>query len=164
MIMGPNYKCSSCGKANDPLVWSDRKEDHLCIECVRLYHPPRMTLIKFNQGSYNRLWNLEIGVYEEFSDVEDIDCCDWFVRSKQETLYSIVPKVQATIYHMEYFGEAVCGRCVDYPFFEDSETCISQACEKAAKPHRPESEIQYPKERSKYIQWIQKLEGTSPVQ
>ena len=126
----------------------------MCAACQRLYNPPYMTLIRFDQGSYHRLWNLEVGDYEMFSEVEGIELCGWFVRSEQETLFSLVPKVIATVYHMEYLGDAACGRCVDYRYFESNDKCLAEACAKVAKPFKPMEDIQYPPERSRYSTWM----------
>lgn len=145
-------RCSGCGWEVYKSAWSSRKNDWLCISCMREYHPPWMTLILFD-GSIHKLWNLEVGTYEAFSDVEEIEWCGWNVRSKQETIYRLVPRVKAVVYHMEYHGKAVCGRCVDYKFFDDGATCLAAACEVAAHPHRDESKIQAPPTKSRFAEW-----------
>jgi hypothetical protein len=112
-----------------------------------------MTLIKFTHGNRRQLWNLEVGDYEEITSPSELELCDWFIRSRQETLFSYMPKMGAYIYHMEYFGEAACGRCVGYKFFESDDKCLAMACEKCAKPHRLKKDIHYPPERSRYATW-----------
>lgn len=97
------------------------------------------------------LWNLEVGAYEKFGKVEEIKECGWFVRSRQETTYG---QTYAIVYHLEYFGRVKCGRCVDYPFFDSDTECLPKICEKVAVPHKKQSEIQYPPERSKYSKWM----------
>ena len=144
--------CLSCNKEAETF-WSERRKRYLCSPCMRVYDPPYMTLMKFNLGNYNRLWNLEVGQYEEFSNVEEIEWCGWIVRSRQETVYKLVPKVVAIVYHMEFFGNIVCGRCVGYPCFEVAGACMSVACEKLAKPHRPKAQIEHPPEGSRYVKW-----------
>lgn len=152
MIMGSKHTCPVCKKKAETF-WAPRQKKFMCAACQRLYNPPYMTLIEFCQGSFNKLWNMEIGDYEEFPDSAEIEICGWFTRSRQETLYSYVPKVTAVVYHMEYFGDAACGRCVDYPYFESKDKCLAMACKKFAKPFKPPADIQYPPQRSRYIQW-----------
>jgi len=154
MIMGPEDICPVCKWVNTPTFWVPKQEKYMCAECMRLYNPPYMTLIKFLQGSYHALWNLEVGVYENFKKVEDIEGCGWFIRSKQETLYRRMPRVYAMVYHLEYFGHIKCGRCVDYPYFSSDDVCLPTLCEKVALPHKKRSEIQYPPERSRYTKWM----------
>ena len=153
MIMGPENTCPKCG-VEAPVFWAQRQHIYMCVSCQRLYNPPYMTLVRFNQGSIRKLWNLEIGEYEDFDKVEDINLCDWMVRSHQVTPYSIVPRVTVNVYHLEYFGDLRCGRCINYPFFESDQTCLSRACQKMAKPFKSPKDIQYPPERSKYVQWM----------
>jgi hypothetical protein len=100
------------------------------------------------------LWNLEIGAYEKFDKLEDIIECGWFLRSTQETIYRREPKVRANVYHLEYFGEYTCGRCVDYPYFDGGVKCLPDVCKKLAVPRKKRSEIQYPPERSMYSKWM----------
>jgi len=153
MIMGPTDTCPKCGE-KVPTFWAPRQKVFMCAACQRLYNPPYMTLLRFDQGSYNKLWNLEVGDYEMFSEVEGIELCGWLVRSEQETLYSLVPKVTAFVYHMEYFGDVTCGRCVNYLYFESDNRCLAEACAKVAKPFKPMKDIQYPPERSRYAKWM----------
>ena len=154
MIMGPENKCQICEKKNTETFWAEQQQKFICAECMRLYNPPYMTLLRFEQGSFHRLWNLEVGEYEDFGKIGAITICDWMIRSRQETLYRLVPRTRVTVYHLEYFGEVPCGRCVDYPYFEPGEPCLSQACKTMAKPFKPSKDIQYPQERSKYTKWM----------
>jgi len=154
MIMGPEDMCPVCKWVNMPTFWAPKQEKYMCAKCIRLHNPPYMTLMKFLQGSYKALWNLEVGVYEDFGELEEIEECGWFVRSTQEMAYKIEPKVHAVVYHLEYFGSAACGRCIGYPFFEATTECLPAACEKAASPHKKRSEIQYPPRRSRYTKWM----------
>ncbi len=151
MIMGSESKCPMCGWNNVLTLWALKQKKYMCLACMRLYNPPYMTLVKFLQGSYHMLWNLEIGAYEKFEKVEEIERCGWFVRSRQETTYG---QTYAIVYHLEYFGHARCGRCVDYPFFNSDTKCLPKICEEVAVPHKKQSEIQYPPERSKYSKWM----------
>jgi len=153
MIMGPTNTCPKCEK-EAATFWAPKQKVFMCAACQRLYNPPYMTLIRFNQGSYNRLWNLEVGAYEMFSEIEGIEWCGWFVRSEQETLYKLMPRVVATVYHMEFFGDVGCGRCVNYPYFEPDDKCMAEACKKVAKPFKPTKDIEYPPERSRYTTWM----------
>jgi len=123
------------------------------IEYMREHNPPFMTLINFDQGSFKRLWNLEVGDYEDFNKIEDIEWCGWMIRSKQDTLYSLVPKVTATVYHMEFFGEFKCGRCVEYKYFTSRDKCLAAGCKKMAKPHRAAKDMQMPPIQSRYKKW-----------
>jgi len=151
------YTCKICNQKATETYWLDRKRMYICAPCMRLYNPPFMTLIKFNQGSYHKLWNLEIGQYEEIDKVEELEWCGWTVRSTQETLYSLVPRVISFVYHMEFFGEHSCGRCVNYQYFDlddPAKDCLSHACKKLAVPFKPTKDIQYPPERSRYTKWM----------
>jgi hypothetical protein len=150
-------KCHNCNTISKRLIFDRGTDKFLCLKCMRLFNPPTMTLIKFNSGSYKKLWNLEIGEYELFDKVEDIAICDWFIRSIQTVHYE---HTIATVYHLEYFGDAICGRCVDYKYFDKGAKCLSVACEKMAKPWKHESEIQYPPERSRYSKWASKIRRT----
>jgi len=142
----------------DVLLFCNINKAYLCEKCMRLFHPPRMTLIKFSQGNYKRLWNIEVGAYEAFYDVKDLEWCEWFVRSTQTALYRVVPEIYATIYHLEFHGNMACGRCVGYPYFDKTaQPCMSKACEKVALPRKPESERQYPPERSRFETWLKKI-------
>ena len=156
MMLHNKYRCKMCGQECPGIFWLERKRMYMCASCMRIHNPPHMTLIKFTQGSCKSLWNMEVGMYETFNDIEEIEWCGWVMRSKQETLYNHMPRVTATIYHMEFFGEEhSCGRCVDYNFFKESNTnCLGAACKKLAKPFRPPAEIQYPPERSRYKTWM----------
>lgn len=144
-------KCPICKRKNVETFWCTRKQRCMCALCMRMYNPPYMTLMEFTTGNYRRLWNLEVGIYEEFSNPEEIKWCGWMVRSRQETVYK--PEVRAIVYHMEYFGDAVCGRCVNYQYFEPGDKCLAAACEKAAGTPKLKAEIQYPPERSRYVKW-----------
>ena len=144
--------CPKCGEYAT-LYCSDSAHTPVCANCLREWYPPFMTLIKFDQGSYQKLWNLEVGDYEDFDKVSDLELCDWIVKSRMELLYRKEPRVKAVVYHMEFHGDVACGRCIHFPFPKDWSECLSQACSKLAKPHRPEHEIQYPPERSKFVQW-----------
>jgi len=156
MISISGEKCPSCGK--ETILYSAKMAHKArCLSCQRKWHPPWMTLVKFSQGSVKQLWNLEIGQYETFDRVEDLSLCDWSVKCRQDTLYSRVPKIRATVYHLNYYGDIPCGRCYKYPYFEPGQECLSQACQPFAKARRHECEIQYPPERSKYIQWTTNL-------
>lgn len=147
--------CLICGKNKVAIFHAGM----VCSTCMRLHNPPRMTLIRFEQGNYRRLWNVEIGVYEEIKDINDLtEFCGWICRSKQETLYRVDPKVEATVYHLEYFGKVKCGRCVDYPYFESDDHCLSSACEKVAFPFKEKSLQQGSSEESRYIKWIGEIE------
>jgi hypothetical protein len=154
MMMGPEHKCQACNKENIETFWAVRQELFMCALCQRLHNPPHMTLIKFPNGTFSKLWNLEIGGYEDFSEVSEIEICGWFMRSRQESLFSFVPKFIATVYHMEYFGEAACGRCVNYPYFESGDHCLAMACKRFARPFRDPEDIQYPPVRSRYTTWL----------
>lgn len=122
---------------------------YFCPDCMRSNNPPYMTLINFQQGNYKKLWNLEIGMYESFDSIKDLEWCGWLLRSQQETLYRIMPRVMAMVYHLEYHGTVHCGRCVDYKYFTDELTyCMSNACQRVAKPHRSPKEIDYPPQES----------------
>ena len=153
MIMGSKHICSACGKHTETF-YSHRQKSFMCAACQRLYNPPYMTLMQFDQGSIHRLWNLEVGCYEEFKDVAEIENCGWFVRSKQETMLSRVPRIYAFIYHMEYFGDIKCGRCVEYPYFDSDDHCLPTICKNSAQPFRCTKDIQYPPERSRYTKWM----------
>jgi hypothetical protein len=146
--------CPKCGDLAT-LYCRTAMDTPMCRDCLREWHPPFMTLIKFQQGSYNKLWNLEIGDYEEFDKVDHISICDWVVKSRQETNYS--HNTRAIVYHMEYNGDVACGRCYGFPFPKDWQECLSQACSKFARPHKPEKQIQYPPERSRYVKWTRNL-------
>lgn len=153
MMMGSEHTCSSC-KKDAATFWAPRQKVFMCAACQRLYNPPYMTLIKFSHGTFNNLWNLEIGDYETFSETSEIEICGWFVRSKQETLFSLVPKTTAIVYHMEYHGDEACGRCVSYKYFESGDECLAMACKKFAKPFRPAKDITYPPQKSRYVKWM----------
>jgi hypothetical protein len=117
-----------------------------------------MTLVDFTDGGHRMLWNIEVGDYETFGDIEDIEWCGWIVRSKQKTLYRHVPRVVSVVYHLEFHGTVACGRCVDYKFFDsDATPCMSVGCEKLAKPWRDKKDMQFPPERSKYSLWSERL-------
>lgn len=93
-------------------------------------------------------------MYEQFKAIEDIEWCGWMVRSKQDTLYSLTPKTRVLVYHMEYFGDYDCGRCVDYQFFnKDMAKCTSVACKPMSVPWREKKDIQWPPEKSRYVTW-----------
>jgi len=154
MIMGARNECPMCGWRNLPTFWAQRQKVFMCSSCMRLHNPPYMTLMKFLQGSYKMLWNLEVGNYENFGSVEDITDCGWFVRSTQTTIYRHEPRVYAKVYHLEYFGSVECGRCVDYKYFDSDTKCLPEVCEKLAVPHKKRIEIQYPPERSRYSKWM----------
>jgi hypothetical protein len=156
MIMGPANTCPMCNKEK-PTFWAGRQQVYMCAECQRIYNPPFMTLVRFSQGNYKRLWNIEVGAYEDFDKVSAIELCDWNVRSTQETIYSLVPRVKAWVYHLEYNGEIKCGRCVDYPYFGSEQACLSQACQKLAMPWRAMKDRQYPHERSRYVKWTNRI-------
>ena len=147
--MGPEHICSVCEKKAETF-WAPQQKSFICAACQRLYNPPYMTLMKFSQG-LNRLWTLEVGEYEEFEEIEEIENCGWFIRSEHETALA---RVTALVCHMEYFGEAACGRCVDYPYFESKNYCLPAICKNLAKTFRPAEEIQYPPERSRYTKWM----------
>lgn len=150
---GPG-KCVVCKQEKDDTYWAPHRKEYICASCMRMYNPPYMTLIKFKQANYNKLWNLEVGLYEDFEKAEEIELCGWIIRSRQETIYKHMPKVFAIVYHMEFFGDVACGRCVDYPYFESTDNCLSAACKKAAKPFKPKEQIEYPLERSRYATWL----------
>jgi hypothetical protein len=151
MIMGPGKRCPVCDCDNVPTFWINKQKKYMCNKCIRAHNPPYMTLMKFLQGSYRMLWNLEVGAYEKFQQVEDIVECGWFIRSKQRTSYG---QTYAIVYHLEYFGKAKCGRCVNYPYFEGGRDCLPDICKELAVPHKKQSEIQYPPERSRYSKWM----------
>lgn len=155
-----NDGCQYCGKRAGQLIFCNINKAFLCKDCMRLFHPPRMTLIKFKQGNYKKLWNIEVGTYEGFYDVSDIEWCDWFIRSKCEVIYKRVPRIEATIYHLEFHGEVACGRCIDYPYFDkQSQYCMSEACQAAALTRKPESEREYPPERSRFEKWLKEIKA-----
>jgi hypothetical protein len=145
------YKCPTCG-VPDQLIYNGGRNG-MCKSCVRKHYPPWMTLIYFNSGSFKRLWNLEIGDYEQFSNIEDIEWCGWMMRSKQDTLYSLMPRVTATVYHMEFFGDFPCGRCIDYPYFNKEKTCMAHACQHMCKPLKDVKDMQLPPVESRYVKW-----------
>lgn len=146
------FNCPKCdGYGN--LYWDKKRKEYLCPDCHRLYTPPYMTLVDL-QGNNKKLWNLEVGMYEQFKAIEDIEWCGWMVRSKQDTLYSLTPKTRVLVYHMEYFGDYDCGRCVDYQFFnKDMAKCTSVACKPMSVPWREKKDIQWPPEKSRYVTW-----------
>jgi len=145
-------ECAMCKEDTEETYWSYKYKVFMCSICMRQYNPPYMTLMKFLQGSYNMIWNLECGSYESFNKVEEITDCGWFIRSTQETIYKQNPKVCANVYHLEYFGSVACGRCEDYPYF-DGGACLPSICEKMTT-RKKQSEIQYPPERSRYSKWM----------
>ena len=155
MIMGPPHICPKCSEKK-PVFWAERQLDYMCAACQRMYNPPWMTLVKFSQGDRERLWNIEVGEYEDFDKTSAIELCDWNVRSTQEVIISLVPRVKVCVYHLEYNGEIKCGRCVDYPYFESDQECLSQACQNLAKPWRKLEDRKYPHERSRYVKWTKK--------
>ena len=118
---------------------------------------PSITLLMFKQSTFKKLWNIEVGVYEEFNNIEDIEWCGWVMCSKQDTVYRLEPnKVDATVYHLEYNGEATCGRC---PGFNGglAESCMALACQPACKPHRPIDQQQGPPIESRYKKWMKEI-------
>lgn len=155
MIIITKETCPRCGTRDTMLYYPHTVPDPVCGSCLLKWYPPFMTLIKFQQGSFDKLWNLEIGDYEEFDTISDLSICDWLVKSRQETTYS--KHTKAIIYHMEYRGDVACGRCYGFPFPKDWQECLSQACSRFARPHKPENQIQYPPERSRYVKWTRNL-------
>lgn len=155
MIASPKTKCSCCGSDNEPIYTLFRSKIHdLCCGCMRKYNPPSMTLVKFRQANYDRLWNLEVGVYEKFSNVEDLEWCGWFIRSRQQTVYRRVPKLEAVVFTLEYFGTVKCCRCVDYEYFDDlMDVCVCASCKDTARPKLPESKIEWPPQQSRLQTW-----------
>jgi len=128
----------------------------MCTQCLRQYYPPNMTLLRFEQGSVKRLWNVDIGLYEDLNDVEDLSWCGWFLRSKQETIYRKSPIVKATVYFMEYYGDFACGRCLDYPYFptKDPDPCKAIICSNVCKPKLSKDKIQTAPAQSRYRKWL----------
>lgn len=144
--------CPTCKKEAGLYSWSSIKEDYVCSECMRRYQPPYMTLVRFHQGSYQKLWNLETGVYENFDKPEELEWCGWEVKSKQDSIYSVLPKVNVTVFHLEFHGDFACGRCVEYRHFDKNVSrCLAAACKKQAIPFR--KDISFPPEQSRYKRW-----------
>jgi hypothetical protein len=144
--------CPACKKEAKRYTFSNFKGEYVCPSCMRAYQPPYMTLVRFHQGSYQNLWNLETGIYENIDKPEELEWCGWEIRSKQDSVYSVSPKVNVTVYHLEFFGTAACGRCVEYDHFaEDATPCLAAACKNQAVPFR--KDISFPPEISRYKRW-----------
>ena len=150
----PNYRCSNCD-AFSMVYWHSKSKKYMCKPCIRKVDPPFMTLVSINRKGCDVLWNVEIGAWEEFKDIEDIGWCGWMPRSIQKIQYNTVPRLITTVYHMEFYGEANCSRCVDYPYFEPwANDCVASCCKNFSVPKKPIEDREYPVERSRYVKWL----------
>lgn len=138
-----------CGKRVENLWWNKAGTKEMCSPCMCQHYPPTMTLWKFT----NKLWNVDVGAYEQIENPEDLDWCGWFLRSEQETIYRREPLVKVIVYFMEYLGDYVCARCADYPYFSsgDSTVCKAVACKDMCKtkPNTDKGPVQ-----SRYRKWL----------
>jgi hypothetical protein len=152
-VIREEEKCSCCS-VRERSFWDNKRERWFCLKCMREFNPPTMTLVSFRPSSYHKLWNVELGIYEIFASLEDIEWCGWITRSRQETVFRADPRVDATVYHLEYHGPAACGRCVGYEYFgPEMSECLSVACEKSAQPKLEPHLINWPPVKSRYATW-----------
>lgn len=147
-------ECERCGISAGKRFLTRTKKS-VCIKCMRIYDPPRMTLGVVNESSH--MWNFEANKYEDVADIEWLEQCGWFTRSRQEILYKLLPRVRAIIYHMEFSRSEhrrpsmKCLRCLDYPFFEDGmNECGVEACRKFCNSKEP-PKFKFPTRRSRFI-------------
>lgn len=144
-------KCELCGlKTGKRFLTKNNKP--VCFKCMRLYDPPRMTLV--TMGSSSHIWNPDANKYEDVESIHSLEQCGWFVRSSQEILYKVLPRVTAVVYRMEFheYGPGVkCLRYPDYPFFEDGiQECGVDKCRKFCKSKEP-PKFEFPMRRSRFI-------------
>jgi hypothetical protein len=145
-------ECDICHK-EDVVLFITNYDKVLCPECIRQYDPPLMTLSTY--AMCKTIWNFEVGEYEKLTDLYTFEQCGWFVRSRQTKIFQLVPRSVVTIWHLEYYGSARCGRCSDYKYFDkDASYCLPTICEKYVCKQKAE-DINYPSERSKYYEYSQ---------
>ena len=147
IIIGGSGKCGRCGLEIERRFLTKTNKS-VCIKCMRVYDPPRMTLGIFDKSPY--IWNFEAGRYEKTADIEQLEWCGWFVRSKQEILYGILLHTKAVIYHMEFEAGVKCLRRLDYPFFEDGiQECGVEECREFCNRKEP-LKFKFPMRRSNF--------------
>lgn len=152
MIILENHKCDMCKCVAKQCF--KMPGNIFCAECLLRHHPPTMTLATFDNN--NRIiYNIEVGRYESVNSIETFEDCGWFIRSKQESLYRLMPRVTVNVYHLEYYGTYKCCRCKDHPAFASfgSIICQAAACVSFQEKKKPEDR-NYPQERSKFYEYV----------
>ena len=88
-------ECDICHK-EDGILYVTSYEKILCEDCIRKYDPPRMTLVTYDLSQ--TIFNLEVGEYEKIKNVYTFEQCGWFVRSRQISVYQLVPRAIMTVW------------------------------------------------------------------
>lgn len=152
MMILPNTKCEMCKEWADECYLASNGL-YLCLECMRKFNPPKMTLITYNPGGQT-IYNIEVGMYERIKSVKSFEDCGWFQRSLQKSASGHVHRSIVNVHYFEYYGAQDCIRCKGYQYFDPYATkCMHEKCVDFAVKRKPE-ERNYPAKGSKYYEYI----------
>lgn len=134
-----SFPCDRCGAIVEKFFYT---ENVLCIDCVLVLDPPKMTLTLSASSSYTTagsieplcnydLWNNTSLRQEHTMFIKDFITCGWFIRKVEETS-QIVPKRVIREVDLEYYGNLLCFRAKDHYDslgLGDLDKCRSPFCE-----------------------------------
>jgi hypothetical protein len=120
-----------------------------CKICFDKTYPPYITIMLF-PNSVPPLYNIEVGKYEQVKDINMFTMCGWEIRMVK------VLSTGVEVYHLEYFGEYSCPRCLNSRSEMNSKAgniyCTASICRDFVDKKQPH-ERAYPNEKSLYLTW-----------
>jgi len=140
--------CAACN-GGDSILYTGGNGSSYCSTCFDKIYPPFITIMLF-PDSNPTLYNVEVGKYEKFNDINTFTMCGWEIRMV------MLLSTGVELYHLEYFGEYNCPRCLNNRSEignpSSSTYCATSVCHDFVDKKPPHERV-YPNEKSLYLSW-----------
>jgi hypothetical protein len=140
--------CAACNDG-DGILYTGGNGSSYCGTCFDKIYPPFITIMLF-PNSNPALYNIEVGKYEKFNDINIFTICGWEIR-----MVSLL-STGVEMYHLEYFGEYNCPRCLDNRGQMENNSgnkyCVAATCRDFIDK-KQSHERTYPNQKSFYLTW-----------